>query len=139
VPAAIVTGTADSLTQPITGRPFALSICHVMVGRVRSLDPAVEIAAKPTWLIRVSRTKSALATAFILAPPRGSLLAVVMAPFFVRLGYQAVDYATPKKSVFIRTGARPLDPGECAGDAASALFVTMKKVLAIAAVTVGGC
>ena len=98
-----------SLTQPITGRPFALSICHVMVGRVR---------LRATWLIRVSRTKSALATAFILAPPRGSLWAVVMAPFFVRLGYQAVYYVTPKKSVFIRMEARPLDPAASAGDAA---------------------
>jgi hypothetical protein len=73
-PAAIVTGTAGR-------RPFVLSICHVMVGRVRSLDPTVEIAAKPTWPVRGSRTKSALATAFISVPPRGSFWAVVMAPF----------------------------------------------------------
>jgi hypothetical protein len=72
---------ADSMTQRAIGRP-PLPMCQVIVGRVRSKTvPMAEIIARPVWLVRVSRIKSALAPAFILAPPLGSFWAGVMGLF----------------------------------------------------------
>jgi hypothetical protein len=57
------------MTQRMTGRPFVLSICHVIVGRVRSTaNPAAEIVAKPLWRIGVAQTKCGLVTVFVSAP-----------------------------------------------------------------------
>src|SRR6516165_288767 len=85
-----------------------------MIGCVRSADPSVEIAAKPTWLVRGSRTKSALATAFISAPPLGSLGAVVIAPFFVWLSYQPV-YCVCQRSPYLYVRKRVLSSAACGG------------------------
>ena len=58
------------MTQRATGRPVLQSICHAIVGRIRSGAAfSVSIVANPVWLVSDWRATGASVIAFMSAPP----------------------------------------------------------------------